>query len=260
MEMLGFLFSRSTLESVFSNPLYILVVIFWAWMFVDAIRREEWIWAIFVGLFVLSAIFYYFLVYRPNRGSVGMPTFELPGAGDRSRIRELEDQIHHLDKAHHHAELGEIYLNQGKIEKASACLEAARERDSEDLDIMALQGKCYVEQEQFDEARQLLERVVSEDVRHDYGQTQMALGEAYSRLGDLPKAIAAWKSVLEGNTYPQARVLLGEVYLSQGEKELAREQLQEVLSDSSHTPEFQRRKEKHWVKRARQLMSKAEQP
>ena len=256
--MIGFLFSKSTLEQVFSNPFFLLVVIFWAWMFVDAVRREEWIWALFIGFFFLSAIFYYFLVYRPNRGSAGMPSFELPGAGDRSRIRELEDQIHHLDKAHHHAELGEIYLNQGKLEKASACFDAARERDSEDLDIMALQGRCFVAQERFDDARQLLEKVVSDDVRHDYGQTQMALGEAYSQLGDLPKAIAAWSSVLEGNTYSQARVLLAEAYLAQGQKEAAREQLQEVLSDSSHTPEFQRRKERIWVKRARRLMSKAE--
>ena len=83
----------------------------------------------------------------------------------------------------------------------------------------------------------------------------MALGEVYSRLGDLPRAVAAWKAVLDGNTYPQARVLLGEAYLAQGEKDLAREQFEEVINDGSHTPEFQRRKEKHWVRRARQLMN-----
>lgn len=254
--MFGFLFSRGTLEQVVSNPFFILVVIFWGWMFVDAIRREEWIWALFVGFFFLSAIFYYFLVYRPNRGaSVRGASFEFPGAGDRKRIRELEDQIHHLDKAHHHAELGEIYLKQGKLDKASECFAAARERDAEDLDIMALQGRCFLEEERFEEAKDVLERVVAEDIRHDYGQTQMALGEVYSRLGDLPRAIAAWKSVLEGNTYSQARVLLGEAYLAQGEKSLAREQLEEVVNDGSHTPEFQRRKEKHWVRRARQLLN-----
>lgn len=257
--MFGFLFSRGTLEQVFANPLYIIVVLFWAWMFVDAIRKQEWIWAIFVGLFFLSAIFYYFLVYRPNRSVGAGPTFEFPGAGDRKRIRELEDQIHHLDKAHHHAELGEIYLKQGKLEKACDCLEAARERDSEDLDILGPLGKCYLEQERFEEARVILEKVVTGDVRHDYGQTQMALGEVYSRLEDIPKAIAAWKSVLEGNTYSQARVLLGEAYLTVGEPALAREQFQEVIGDSEHTPEFQRRKDKHWIRRARQLLSKAKE-
>jgi hypothetical protein len=255
--MFGFLFSRGTFEGMLINPLFIIVVLFWAWMFVDAIRNQEWIWAIFVGLFFLSAIFYYFLVYRQNRAVGAMPTFELLGAGDRKRIRELEDQIHHLDKAHHHAELGEIYLKQGKLEKACECFEAARERDSEDLDIMGLQGKCFLDQESFTEAKTILEKVVTEDSRHDYGQTQMALGVAYSRLEETSKAIEAWKSVLEGNTYPQARVLLGEAYLATGEKELAREQFQEVIGDGDHTPEFQRRKEKHWIRRARQLLSKS---
>lgn len=255
--MFGFLFSRGTLDQVLTNPLFIIVVLFWAWMFVDAIRNQEWIWAIFVGLFFLSAIFYYFLVYRNNRAVGAMPTFELPGAGDRKRIRELEDQIHHLDKAHHHAELGEIYMKQGKLEKASECFVAARERDSEDLDIMALQGKCFLEQERFEDAKTMLEKVVAEDVRHDYGQTQMALGVAYSRLEEISKAIEAWESVLEGNTYSQARVLLGEAYLTTGKAELAREQFQEVIGDGEHTPEFQRRKDKYWIRRARQLLSKA---
>jgi tetratricopeptide (TPR) repeat protein len=255
--MFGFLFSSGTFEEILTNPFFIIIVLFWAWMFVDAIRKQEWVWAVFVGLFFLSAIFYYFLVYRQNRAAGAMPTFELPGAGDRKRIRELEDQIHHLDKAHHHAELGEIYLKQGKLEKACECLEAARERDLEDLDIMGLLAKCFLEQERFEEAKIILEKVVAEDVRHDYGQTQMALGVAYSRLEETPKAIEAWKSVLEGNTYSQARVLLGEAYLSIGKTALAREQFQEVIGDGEHTPEFQRRKEKHWIRRARQLLSKA---
>ncbi len=254
-EMFGFLFSRGTLEQVVSNPIFILVVIFWGWMFVDAIRRQEWVWALFVGLFFLSAIFYYFLVFRPNRGvSVSGPTFELPGAGDRKRIRELEDQIHHLDKAHHHAELGEIYLKQGKLDKASKCLEAARapRRGAAAPDCRGWRGRWFLEGERVEEAKGVRENVVSEDVRHDYGQTQMALGGVFSKLGDLPRAIAAWKSVLEGNTYSQARVLLGEAYLAQGQTDLAKEQLEEVVNDGSHTPEFQRRKEKHWVRRARQ--------
>ena len=256
---LGFLFSGGTLEMIRANPISIILVGFWVWMFSDAIRREEWIWAIFVALFVLSAILYFFLVYRPNRALSASPTFELPGAGNRKRIRELEDQIHHLDKAHHHAELGEIYLQQGKLDKACECLEAARERDSEDLDIKALQGKCYLEMLRFEEAGKMLADVVAEDPRHDYGQTQMALGEVYSQLGEKEKAIAAWKSVLEGNTYVQAHVLLGQAYLDVGQKDLAREQFEEVLGDAEHSPAFQQRKDRYWIRRARQLRPKCDE-
>ncbi len=255
--MFGFLFSRQTLDLVLSNPFFLILVAFWVWMFVDAIRRQEWFWAVLIAFFQLSAVFYFFFVYRPNRNVAAGPAFEFPGATDRKRIKELEDQIHHLDKAHHHAELGEIYLRQGKVDKATECFTAARERDPDDIDILALVGKGHLEKEEFEAARTVLERVVAEDVRHDYGQTQLALAEVYSRLGEREKAIAAWQSVLEANTYAQARVMLGEALLAEGRTEEACEQLDEVIEDSKHTPDFHRRKDKYWVRRARQLLGKS---
>ena len=32
--------------------------------------------------------------------------------------KELQDQIHHLDKAHHHSQLADIYFAQGKLKEA----------------------------------------------------------------------------------------------------------------------------------------------
>src|SRR5688572_10858849 len=86
----------------FSNPIILALLAFQIWMFIDAIRRQEWVWAIFIFFFpVFSPILYFFMVYRASQ-PINAPTFELPGAGTRRRIKELQDQIHHLDKAHHH--------------------------------------------------------------------------------------------------------------------------------------------------------------
>jgi len=86
------------------NPLlWLVVVAFQLWMLIDAVRRGEWIWVACIVFFsVLSAVFYYFMVYRqqgPAGGGVGLRGFELPGAADRRRIKELLGRIHHLDKA-----------------------------------------------------------------------------------------------------------------------------------------------------------------
>ena len=80
-------------------------------------------------------VFYFFFVYMPNRrmGVGGGFQFEIPGLADRKRIQELQGQIHHLDKAHHHMELGDIYLKQGKTAEAEKCFRAAYERDAEDI-------------------------------------------------------------------------------------------------------------------------------
>ncbi len=100
-------------SSLLTNPLFLALSLFQLWMLIDAIRREEWMWVLFIFLFpFINAILYFFLVYRAvpsaTRG------FELPGAHDRRRIKELQAQIHHLDKPHHHSQLGDIYFQQGK--------------------------------------------------------------------------------------------------------------------------------------------------
>ena len=86
------------------------------WMLIDAIRRREWMWVvILLALPGIGLLWYFFCIYRsggPNSG------FELPGAQSRRRIKELEAQIHHLDKPHHHSQLGDVYFQQGKMAKA----------------------------------------------------------------------------------------------------------------------------------------------
>jgi len=231
-----------------------LFLAFTIWMLIDAVRRDELIWALFILLFpILNAPLYFFLVYR---GGAGFTTrgFELPGAHDRRRIRELQEQIHHLDKAHHHAQLGDIYFQQGKLAKAEPCYLAAMQRDPDDLDTRAHYGQCLLRLGRPKEALPLLESVRAQNPRHDYGHTLMALAETYTQLGELEKAQAAWGEVLQSNSYARARVQLAALYLAQQRKPQARELLQEVISDDRHAPAFQRRRDKVWVRQARRLL------
>src|SRR6266536_5788648 len=85
-------------QFLLTNPAFLLMTAFQVWMFVDAVRREEWIWAVFIFIgFGVSALLYFFLVYRAvpsaTRG------FELPGAPDRRRIKQREAHSHPLAKA-----------------------------------------------------------------------------------------------------------------------------------------------------------------
>ena len=84
----------------------------------------------------------------------------MPGAHSRRRIKELKAQIHHLDKAHHHSELGDIYFQQGKLKEAEQCYRAAIERDPTDDDFHAHLGQCLLRQGRAEEAVPLLERIV----------------------------------------------------------------------------------------------------
>lgn len=238
-----------------SNPWLLLALAFQIWMLVDAARRREWVWAVFIFLgFGLAAVLYFFLVYRESMSTTR--GFELPGAADRRRIKELQAQIHHLDKAHHHFQLADIYFQQGKLEKAEASYRAALERDPEDIDARAHMGQCLLRLGRPGEAKPFLTGVVQQTPEHDYGHSMMALAECLSALGESDAALAMWKRVTESHSYPRAKVQLAELYVQRNEVEPARNQLQEVLADDPHAPTYQRRRDRPWVRRARKLLSR----
>jgi tetratricopeptide (TPR) repeat protein len=252
--MLAFLLTNLlNFQNWVSNPFFVVLSLFQLWMLIDAVRRREWVWALFIVIgWGFSALFYYFAVYRAAPSATR--GFELPGAHDRRRIKELQAQIHHLDKPHHHSQLGDIYFQQGKLDKAEACYRAALERDPQDIDTRAHLGQCLLRQNKPTEARALLEGVVGENPKHDYGYSMMALAETLTALGDKSGAMVMWKQVTEAHSYPRAKVQLAELYAANQQKDLARTEVREVVADDEHAPAFQRSRDRVWVRRARRLL------
>lgn len=241
------------LEYWITSPAFWIGGIFQLWMLVDAIRRKEWMWVLFIVCFsVFAAFWYFFYVYRNSPSATR--GFELPGAHDRRRIKELQAQIHHLDKPHHYFQLGDIYFQQGKLDKAEACYRSALERDPQDIDTRAHLGQCLLRQKKPAEARPLLEGVCAENPKHDYGHSLMGLAETLGALGETDAAIAVWQRVTDNHAYPRARVQLAELYLAKNQPDAARAELTEVLADDPHAPAFQRKRDRVWVRRAKRLM------
>jgi hypothetical protein len=242
------------LYSLLSNPLTLLLGLFSLWMLVDAVRNREWMWAVFIVVFPgLGSFWYFFQVFRSS-GSITQG-FELPGAYDRRRIKELQAQIHHLDKPHHYAQLGDIYFQQGKLQSAEDCYKAALERDPHDRDTQAHYGQCLLRLNRPAEARTFLQGVIDENPKHDYGHTLMGYAETQAALGEIDEAIATWQRVTSNHSYARARVQLAELLARQGRKDEARAELTEVLTDDPHNPAFQRRRDRGWIKRAKKLIS-----
>ena len=245
-------------EYYLHNPWLLLLFAFQIWMLVDAVRRQEYIWAVFIFFFsFLSALLYYFMVYRVSRPAA-TEGFELPGMHSRKRIRELQGQIHHLDKAHHHAELGDLYFQQGKLKEAEQCYRAALERDGEDVDFQAHLGQCLLRQNRAEEALPMLEKVARENPKHDYGHTLMAYAETLAKLNRRDDAIGAWQEVLQSHSYARARAQLAELYLEKGMKEEAKGELTELLADEAHTAAFERKRDRVWIRKAKAMLKRVE--
>lgn len=237
------------------NPWLLLVTAFQIWMFVHAIRNREWIWAVCIFIFWgLTAVLYFFLVYRATPSSTR--GFELPGAGSRARIKQLQSQIHHIGNAYHYFQLGDVYFQRGKLADAEKCYRAALEREPNDIDTRAHLGQCLVRMNRPAEARSLLESVMHEKPDHDYGHTMMALAETLTALGETDNALQYWQHIVQNHSYPRAKVQLAELYIAKNQNDLARVELKDVLSDDVHAPAFQRKRDRVWISRAKSLMGK----
>ena len=220
-----FISNLTDIDFWLAQPYMILVFAFQIWMLIDAVRRQEWLWAfwIFVG-FGFGAVIYYFYYYRGSGGSLSSG-FELPGAGSRQRIKELEAQIYHLDKAHHHFQLGDVYFRRNKFARAEQCYRAALERETGDIDARAHLGQSLLRQKRPQEAKPILQQVCLENQKHDYGHSMMAYAETLMALGENDDATAVWQMVLQNNNYARARVQLAELYSANQKKDLARTEL-----------------------------------
>jgi len=236
------------------SPVTLLVLAFQLWMFIDAVRRREWIWAVLIIIGSgLAAVLYYFLVYRQAAPS-GAAGFELPGAQNRQRIKELQAQIHHLDNAYHHFQLGDVYFQKGRFAEAEKCYRAALARDPQDLDTRAHLGQCLLRQKRPAEARPLLEAVCRENPKHDYGYSLMAYAETLTALNETDAAFNIWQQVVENHSYARAKVQFAALCVARNQPDLARAQVTDVIRDDAHAPAFQRRRDRVWVHRAQALL------
>ena len=74
--MLAFSFSNLlNFQYWLTYPWLALLSLFQLWMLVDAVRRREWIWALFIFLgWGISALFYYLMVYRAAPSATRAPS------------------------------------------------------------------------------------------------------------------------------------------------------------------------------------------
>jgi len=241
------------LENLQNRPWSWPLIVVHVWFIIDAARREEWTWVwLLVILPVIGDFAYFFVVLRAAPSATA--GFELPGAHNRRRIKELRALIHNLDKPHHYLELGDIYFQKGNLKQAEECYRASLERDPQDVDARAHLGQCLLRLRQPSDALPLLEQVYREKPTHDYGHTLMAYAETLAALGRNDAALAAWGQVLENHSYARARVQMAELCAASQQPDRARAVLRETINDDAHAPAFQRRRDRIWIWKAKRLL------
>ncbi len=213
----------------------------------------HWVWGTATSLastfFVLS-LFYAPGIYREAYADLRRLFGRL---GFRHReIEDLERKIAHLDKPHHMLQLGTLLARQGRHAAAERWLAEAARREPQSVEAQYRLAASLFELGRAAEAAPLFEQVHQAKPDHDYGLAYLRLAQCQQRLGATDRAAVVYQQMLRlYRGHPEATYHHGLLLAERGDLAGAAAAMREMISTLRLAPRFQRRRNRHWMLRAR---------
>src|SRR2546429_4314414 len=198
---------------------------------VPFIRRRPdtyWLWIILIHW--MGAVVYIAVEVLPDAGLLGQSFKVFPR---RKRIRELEAAIRDNPSAGNYEELGDLYMDDGKLELARAAFDKAIAARADTLDPFYRRGVCAIQLGDSAAALPDLERVVSRESDYDFQRAAGLLAHAYAQTGQKEKAEALFRQVTIASTLSETYLNFADMLASEGRNAEAREWAQKVLDKKS---------------------------
>ncbi len=212
-------------------------------------RRPDWYWLFIIFFFgPLGAVVYLVAVVLPRSGVEESVTITLT---ERRRKRQLENRVKTDPLPGHLAELGELNYKDGKFKPAVELLTKAIESGIDHDEARYFLGRSYEKLGDYENAMEHLIKVVRKDPRFKFGEAMMALGRACEATGRRQDAEAAYRRVLDYNTYAQARYRLAMILDADGKKDETRSLMQKIVDESVDEPRFAKNKEGPYISKAK---------
>jgi hypothetical protein len=217
-------------------------------------RRPDTYW-IFIILFLgpLGAIIYLFVEALPDVSLLGQSFKVFPR---RKRIGELEAAIHDNPSAGNYEELGDLYMDDGRLEAARVAFDKAIAARADTLDPFYRRGVCAILLGDAAAALPDLERVVSKEQDYDFQRAAGLLAHAYAHVGQKEKAESLFRQVTITSTLSETYLNFAELLASEGRNAEAREWALKVLQKKPNMPGYLRRRERPWFRKANGMLKR----
>lgn len=217
-------------------------------------RRPDNYW-IFIILFLgpLGAVIYLFMEALPDAGLLRQ---SFRGFSRRKRIGELENIVHDNPSTGNYEELGDLYLDEGKLQQARAAYDKAIAARATTLDPFYHRGVCAVLLGDAQAALPDLESVYAKDTGHDFHRAAGLLAHAYALTGQNEKADALFRQTTALSTSSETYLNYAAFLALQGRNAEAREWARKVLDKKPNMPGYLRRRERPWFRSATALLKR----
>jgi len=238
----------------------ILSGLFWPWgvllqaaAIVHFIRRRPDTYWIFVIIFLgpLGALIYIFAEVLPDFGLLRQSFKAFPR---RKRIAQLNLEIRDNPSTGNFEELGDLLMDEGKLDAARAAYDKAIAARSNTLDCFYRRGVCALLLGDAFAALPDLEMTVQKDPGHDFHRAAGLLAHAYAETGQADKADATFRRAVELSTLSETYLNYADFLSNQGRNAEARQWAQKVLDKKPTMPGYLRRRERPWFRRANAIL------
>ena len=217
-------------------------------------RRPETYW-LYIILFLgpLGATVYLLVEALPDVGLLRQSFKVFPR---RKRIRELEAAVLDNPSAGNYEELGDLYMEEGKFDKARACFDNSISSRTDSLDPFYRRGVCEIELGDFVAAVPDLERVIKKDPEYDFRRAKGLLAHAYANTGLPAKADEAFQDTTKISTLSETYYNYATFLASQKRNAEARDWAQKILAKKATMPGYLKRRERPWFRKASALLKR----
>ena len=239
-----------------------LTGLFWPWglllqaaAIIHFIRRRPDTYWIFIILFLgpPGALIYLFVEALPDLGLLRQSFKTFPR---RKRIAQLDLEIRDNPSPGNYEELGDLYMDEGKLERARAAYDKALAARSATVDCFYRRGVCALLLGEAVAALPDLEMAVQKDAGHDFYRAAGLLAHAYAETGQKEKADAMFRQAIERSTLSETYLNYADFLASQGRNAEARSWAQKVLDKKPTMPRYLQRRERPWFRRASALLKR----
>jgi hypothetical protein len=217
-------------------------------------RRPDgfWLWVIIIGG-GLGALVYIVAEVVPDVGLLRGAFQVFPR---RKRIKYLEAAILDNPSIGNYEELGDLYLDDGKYAKARACFDRVVSPRTESPDPYYRRALSAMALGDSQAAADDLLQVVTMDPKYDYHRAAGLLAQTLGQLGRHDEAAARFAAVTQLSTLSETQYNYAALLASLGRNEEAREWAQRVLAKKPTMPNYMRRRERPWFRKAAALIKR----
>jgi len=217
-------------------------------------RRPAGYWlCVILALGPIGAAIYIVMEMLPDIGSMGQSFKIFPR---HKRIARLKIAILDNPSAGNFEELGDLYMEDGKLQLARDAFDKAISARADSLDAFYRRGVCAIQLGDAAAAVPDLERVVGKDRRFDFYRAAGLLAHAYALTGEKTKAELLFIEVTLSSTLSETYLNFAQLLASEGRNAEAREWAKKVLDKKPTMPGYLRRRERPWFRSANAVMKR----